>query len=145
MRNIPVYSRCTLIRERLLKEETNMKTAKVLLFLFISLFVLAGCETETHTTSNPDAEEILSLDANADIFQYQDTIYGSISPDEASHVTPLNKVMEITIQTTNSEEFENNAANKLPVGIAIYSTVEHDIFIADLDGEHVYYRAHVEG
>ena len=66
-----------------------------ILFLSLSIFILltaVGCSnasitstTETHTTENPDAKEILTSEPEADIFQFDGVIYqAGFRSEEAS-------------------------------------------------------------
>ncbi|MGG2109045.1 hypothetical protein ABFY60_00865 [Lysinibacillus pakistanensis] len=57
-----------------------MKKLKFIYLLIFSLFALIGCadknkDINVSVSKNPDAQEVLSLDSNADIFQWNDIIY----------------------------------------------------------------------
>jgi len=58
-----------------------MRIVLLSLSIFISLLAV-GCSnsstistTETYTTENPDAKEVLALDPEADLFQFDGVIY----------------------------------------------------------------------
>ncbi|AVK85739.1 hypothetical protein C3943_20500 [Lysinibacillus sp. B2A1] len=57
-----------------------MKKIKIIYLLIFSLFVLIGCtdknkEINVSVSKNPDAQEVLSLNSNADFFQWNNAIY----------------------------------------------------------------------
>lgn len=115
------------------------------------LLIFSGCslsnEVTIHGTENPDAEEILTSNPHADIFQYNDTVYKTHIDwvDELS-VTKDEQVGEITVQNESDTNFENGMANKLQVGTKIFSVKERDdILIVETDGELLKYLAIVEG
>lgn len=118
------------------------------------LLIFAGCssnndqtEVSIHETKNPDAEEILTLDPHANIFQYEEVIYQTHIDwvDELS-VTKAEQIGEINIQNETNTTYVNNMANKLRVGTKIFSVKERsDILIVETDGEVLKYLAIVEG
>ena len=128
--------------------------------LFFALVVLilltaVGCsksldkgETEVHTTGNPDAEEILTLDPEADIFQFEGVIYktGIDWVDELS-LTKDKQVGEIKMRNDRDTSFEDEMANKLPVGAKIFSTMEKEgpILLVESEGKVLKYYGLVEG
>lgn len=124
----------------------------IIKFLFSLFFVLTmstACsvvETEVTTISEIDAEEVLTLDSEADIFQYNGIIYKTnIDWVDELTLSPQEELFEISHQTSNPEEFSDHTANTLPVGTSIYSSSQSDVLIADVEGERLYYLAIVEG
>ncbi|MDW0111162.1 hypothetical protein [Sporosarcina aquimarina] len=106
---------------------------------------------EVHTTGNPDAEEILTLEPEADIFQFEGVIYktGNDWVEEMT-LTKEEQVGEITTRNDINTNFENNMANKLPVGAKIYSVKESKevgglILLVESEGELIKYVGLVEG
>ncbi|MFS0862822.1 hypothetical protein [Fredinandcohnia sp. 179-A 10B2 NHS] len=123
----------------------------VSLILMVFLFSLSGCdssETNTSVSKHPDAEEVLRLYKNADIFQWEGLIYKTdidwVNELELSKKELIGEITELfTNEDTNS--FKNGMANKLPVGAKIYSTNENGILIVEYKDEEKYYLALVEG
>ena len=107
----------------------------------VVIFVLAGCsqgsssgnsqaETITVTPGNPDANEILGLNSEADIFQWGDIIYTTnVEWVEKLELTKDEQIGEITKNSTNPDDFINGTANKLPVGAKIFSVKEDGGFL----------------
>lgn len=128
-----------------------------LLFGLIILILLTagGCsnssdksQTETHTTGNPDAKEILTLDPEADIFQFEGVIYqAEIDWVEELSLTKDEQVGEIKMRNDRNTDFEDEMSNKLPVGARIFSTLEKEgpILLVESDGEVLKYYALIEG
>ena len=131
----------------------GVKMYKLILgvMLLVSLFYLSGCihsENKTSVSKNPDAEEVLSLDENADIFQWEGLIYQTdIEWINELDITKKELLGEITELFTSEDTklFKNGMANKLPIGTKIYSTNENSILLVESDGEEKYYLALVEG
>ena len=125
-----------------------MKVYVALISLF-AVFMLFSCtsETVTATTSNPDAEEILSMDPDADILQFDGIIYQTdIDWVEELKLTQGEEVGEITRTIQSAEDFEDGTANQLSEGIKLYKANERDdVLLAETDGELKYYYALVEG
>lgn len=129
-------------------------------FISILLFMV-GCanddeaikETKKHTnvekmeTSNPDTEEILSLEPDADIFKYNEVIYmTNIDWIDELSLTKDSQIGEIKTKNETNTDFENEMSNKLPVGAKIYSAKERgDILIVEFDEHVLRYLAIVEG
>ncbi|MFF2450289.1 hypothetical protein ACFVSW_24905 [Neobacillus sp. NPDC058068] len=123
-----------------------------LMLMVVSLFYLSGCidsETKTSVSKHPDAEEVLRLDENANIFQWEGLIYKTdIDWINELELTKKELVGEITKLFTNEDtkSFKNGMANKLPIGTKIYSTNENEgILIVEYNSEEKYYLAMVEG
>lgn len=113
--------------------------------------MISGCSNEgevtTVTTDSIDAEEVLSLDSDADIFQYDGVIYRT-NIDWVEELSLIKDVQIGEIKTKNEEntDFKDEMSNKLPVGAKIYSTKEReDILIVEFEGEIKKYLAIVEG
>ncbi|MCM3358244.1 hypothetical protein [Psychrobacillus sp. MER TA 171] len=128
------------------------------LFWGLIIFVLltaVGCSNslntekiEVHETKNPDAEEVLTLDPEADIFQLDGVIYKTkIDWVEELTLTKGEQVGEIKIRNDSDTDFEDEMSNKLPVGSNIFSTIEKEgpILLVELEGELLKYYALVEG
>lgn len=121
--------------------------------MILIVFTVMGCsnsaiETEVHSTENPDAKEILTINPEADIFQFEGVIYQTgIEWVDALTLTKGEKVGEIKKRNQTGTNFEDEMANKLPVGVEIYSTHEQEgpILLVELDGEILKYYALVEG
>lgn len=69
--------------------------------MILIVFTVMGCsnsaiETEVHSTENPDAKEILTINPEADIFQFEGVIYQTgIEWVDALTLTKGEKVGEI--------------------------------------------------
>ena len=128
------------------------------LFFGLVVFVLltvAGCSNSSnsgkivvHEIGNPDAKEILTLDPEADIFQFDGVIYQTgIDWVEELTLTKDEQVGEIKTRNETDTNFENEMSNKLPVGAKIFSTIEKEgpILLVESEGELLKYYALVEG
>lgn len=123
--------------------------------IIIVLFAIVGCsnqiktnETTVDESQNPDAEEVLSLAPNADIFQYNNIIYQmDIDWIEEKTFTKDEQIGTIMEKNDTDTNFENNMSNQLPVGAEIYTTKEEsDMFlIVETDDDSFVYYAIVEG
>ncbi|WP_246880103.1 hypothetical protein [Bacillus suaedae] len=115
------------------------------------LFMITGCsnggETTKVTIDSIDAEEVITLDPDADIFQYDGLIYKTnIDWVEELSLTKDVKIGEIKTKNDTNTDFKDEMANKLPVGAKIFSAKERgDILIVELEGEILKYLAIVEG
>lgn len=132
-----------------------MKRISFLTITFLVGVLLAACSNGNSdinigidSTENPDAEEVLNLDPEADIFQFNDVIYATdIDWVEEKDLTKNKQIGEIKEKSEDNTIFSNGTANKLPVGAKIYTTKEEsDMFlIVESDGETKKYYALVEG
>jgi hypothetical protein len=117
----------------------------------LALFTINGCSNGGETTGvsidSIDAEEVLTLDPNADIFQYDGVIYKTkIDWVEELSLTKDVQIGEIRARNDTNTDFKDETANKLPVGAKIFSAKERgDILIVELEGEILKYLAIVEG
>lgn len=124
-----------------------------LFFLLISLalITITGCSIGGETTqvsiNSIDAKEVLTLDPEADIFQYDGVIYKTnIDWVEDLSLTKDVQIGEIKAQNDVYTEFNDEMANKLPVGAKIFSAKERtDILIIESEGADFKYLAIVEG
>lgn len=120
------------------------------LIVFVFL-VISGCSNEGKETTviihTIDAKEVLTLDVNADIFQYDGVIYKTnIDWVEELHLTKDVQIGEIKIKNDTNTDFNDEMSNKLPIGSKIYSAKERgDILIVESEGEIKKYLAIVEG
>jgi len=130
-----------------------MKRVFFFTIVFLVGVLLAACgngntDGRVDSTENPDAEEVLNLDPEADIFQFNDTIYTTgIDWVEEKDLTKNEQIGEIKEKNEDETNFSNGTANKLSVGAKIHTTKEEtDIFlIVESEGEIKKYYALVEG
>lgn len=131
------------------------------LFFSLSIFVLlfvVGCSNssessnvEVHTTKNPTAEEILSLEPEANIFQFDGVIYQTgIDWVEELTLTKDVQIGEIKNKNDTDTIFEDEMSNKLPVGAKIYSVKKGEgiggpILLVESKGKLLAYYGLVEG
>lgn len=136
-----------------------MKKSRLLLGLIIFVLLIAGgCsnslnkgKVEVHKTENPNAEDVLKLDPEADIFQFNGVIYQTgIDWVEELTLTKDEQVGEIKTKNETDTNFEDEMSNKLPVGAKIYSVKEKEeiggpILLVELEGKLYKYYGLVEG
>jgi hypothetical protein len=129
-----------------------MKKNILVFMLMVCICYLSGCvktEIKTVTSKNPDAEEILNLDKNADILQWEKIIYKTdIEWVNELKLTKNEFVGEITEEFSNdfSKSFKDGMANQLPIGTKIYTTKERDdVLIVEYNGKVKHYLALTEG
>ena len=132
-----------------------MKARLFFSLIFFVILTAYGCSNssvtgeleEVHSTGNPDVEEILTLDPEADIFQFEGVIYKTgINWVEELTITKGKQVGEIKARNDANMDFEDEMSNKLPVGAKIFSTKERgDILIVESEGEIKKYLVLVEG
>jgi hypothetical protein len=132
-----------------IKEDNTL--VQRLFYVVIALGLFTGCSNEGETAKvsidNIDAEEVLRLDDDADIFQYEGVIYkANIDWVEELPLTKDVQIGEIRTKNDTDTDFKDEMANKLPVGAKIFSAKERgDILIVELEGESLKYLAIVEG
>ncbi|MFC4408878.1 hypothetical protein ACFOZY_00370 [Chungangia koreensis] len=118
--------------------------------------LLSSCNTkETNQlnnieTGNPTVEEILVENENADIFLLNGIVYSNAEQIDwvvNQELTVGQEVLEITKQTSDSHDFSNGSATKLPVGTKIYEKIDGngDIVIAIVEGKEIRYLGLREG
>lgn len=129
-----------------------MKIKKLFFSLFVlAVFMVTGCNVQGGTTTvsidSIDAEEVLTLDSDADIFQYDGVIYQTnIDWVEELSLTKDVQISEIKTKNNANTDFSDEMSNKLPVRSKIFSTKEReDILIVESEGEFKKYLAIVEG
>jgi hypothetical protein len=119
--------------------------------MVLALFTITGCSNGGETTKvsidRIDAEEVLRLDPDADIFQYEGVIHKTnIDWVEELSLTKDVQIGEIKTKNDPDTNFKDEMANKLPVGAKIFSAKERgDILIVEVEGEILKYLAIVEG
>lgn len=117
----------------------------------LALFMISGCSNEveeiTVTIDSIDAEEVLTLNPDADIFQFNGVIYQTnIDWVEELSLTKDVLIGEIITKNNANTDFKDEMSNKLPVGAKIFSTKGRgDILIVESEGEIKKYLAIDEG
>lgn len=107
---------------------------------------LCGCQSVRYAESKPpSAEEVLALDEQADLFQWEETVYETnIDWTKSLNVTKNQQVG--VIQKTATTHFEHGTASRLKKGTPIYSVEEReDLLIIERNGQIHIYAAHAEG
>ena len=129
-----------------------MKVQRMFFVLItLVLFMITGCSNNGGTTEvtidSIDAEEVLTLDTDADIFQFDGVIYKTnIDWVEELSLTKNVQIGEIKTRNDANTDFNNEMSNKLPVGAKIFSAKERgDILLVEITGEITKYLAIVEG
>ncbi|MFJ7839148.1 hypothetical protein ACIQXG_06695 [Lysinibacillus sphaericus] len=136
-----------------------MKVSRLLWGLVIFVLLTAvGCsnsadkgKVEVYTTENSSAGEILKLDPEADIFQFNGVIYKTgIDWVEELTLTKDEHVGEIKTKNDTDTNFEDEMSNKLPVGAKIFSVKEKEeiggpILLVESEGKLYKYYGLVEG
>jgi len=129
------------------------------LFFSLVMFVLlttVGCsnssdigKVEVYTTGNPNAEEVLKFDPEADIFQFNGVIYQTgIDWVEELTLTKEEQVGVIKTKNDTGTNFEDEMSNKLPVGAKVFSVKEKiggPILLVESEGKLYKYYGLVEG
>ncbi|MDW0115351.1 hypothetical protein QTL97_14570 [Sporosarcina thermotolerans] len=103
---------------------------------------------EVHSPGNPSAEEVLTSDPEADIFQFEGLIYvNGIDWVGELTLTKGAQVGEIKKRNDTDTNFENEMSNKLPVGAKIFSPIEKKgpILLVESEGKILKYHALIEG
>ncbi|REK77038.1 hypothetical protein [Paenibacillus paeoniae] len=126
------------------------------LLVICMVMVLAGCGTGTfekkngtipNSIGNPTVQEVLKGNPEANMIMYNDVVLVSgIDWVDEVELTKGEFLLEITLKTDDAEQFENGAANQLPIGTKIYGAKERgDIVIAETDAGDIRYFKLVEG
>ncbi|HEY4600300.1 MAG TPA: hypothetical protein VIG73_03235 [Cerasibacillus sp.] len=117
--------------------------------ILLIIVTVAGCSAgeEEVTIDTIDAEEVLSLDPDADIFQFDGVIYQTnIDWVEELDLTKDVQIGEIKKRNDTNTDFSDDMSNKLPVGTKIFSAKERgDILLVEFYGEILKYLVVVEG
>ena len=121
-----------------------------LFYVLIALpfLMISGCSNDGEvTTVTIDSIDVLKLDSNADIFQYDGVIYKTnIDWVEELSLTKDVQIGEIKTKNDANTNFKDEMSNKLPVGAKIFSAKERgDILIVESEGEIKKYLVIVEG
>ncbi|MBU8574460.1 hypothetical protein [Bacillus pumilus] len=123
-------------------------TRKIWTYLCMMLLAicLCGCQSVRYAESKPpSAEELLALDEQADLFQWEETVYEA-NVDWTYQLTVTKDQQLGVIQKTADKHFNHGTATHLKKGTAIYSVKERkDLLIAELNGQIIIYAAHAEG
>ncbi|WP_144487270.1 hypothetical protein [Bacillus pumilus] len=116
------------------------------LCIMLLAMCLYGCQSVQHFESKPpSAEEVLALDEQADLFQWEETVYEA-NVDWTHQLTVTKDQQLGVIQKTADKHFNHGTATHLKKGTAIYSVKERkDLLIAELNGQIIIYVAHAEG
>jgi hypothetical protein len=127
---------------------------KILISILIGLLLLTACsQTKQHsseTIQNPTAEEILTENSDADIFQFKGIIYTNASKIEwvqQSKASIGKQVGKITKQYKDGIIFEDEMASKLPIDAEIFEsgTKNGPILIIKINGKETKYLGLIEG
>jgi predicted small lipoprotein YifL len=142
------------------KKEFSTRFKHVLFLAAFTLF-LAGCgdkalsppdasrtaeQYQQETIGNPTPADFLD-NPEADIFYFGGIVYANaeyLDWAQQREYTKTELLGKIAIQTSDADEFEDGAANRLPVGTPVFKT-DTDIFIAVVDGKDIRYIMMVEG
>lgn len=123
----------------------------IIIFLVVTT-PLIGCgvfpEEKVVSTENPDAEEVLSMDPEADIFQYNNLIHVTgIEWIEEKSLTKDKQIGEILETSDIGTNFKDGTANELPIGSKIFTTKEESemFLLVESEGKIIKYYALVEG
>lgn len=129
----------------------KVKLGQFLMYLTLLLLVLSGCiggeNSQSGVIGNPKPADFLK-DGDADIF----VLLGNIVYSNGQDIEWVNEldyslgeqIGEITKQTDEAGDFENNTANKLPIGTKIYET-DTPAYIAVVEGKKLPYIKMLEG
>ncbi|MCM3756356.1 hypothetical protein M3197_02540 [Sporosarcina aquimarina] len=123
--------------------------------IVFSVLVLTSCTSESGTITEssskpPDAGETLRLDPDADIFQWEGSIYKAdvdwVQELELTKNELLGEIAENAENAQNPKDFQDGTASKLPIGSMIYSTNEGGLYLlAEVEGELQKYLLLAEG
>ncbi|MDX8365934.1 hypothetical protein [Cytobacillus sp. IB215665] len=118
-----------------------------IVLIILLLFIMTGCATTEVTIDSIDAEEVLTLDPKADIFQFDGVIYATkIDWVEELSLTKDVQIGEIKERNDTNTDFNNKMSDKLPIGAKIFSTKERgDILLVETEEATLKYLAIVEG
>ncbi|MDK8643372.1 hypothetical protein [Niallia taxi] len=124
---------------------------RYLLITALALLIITGCSAKgdevTEVSGEIDAEEVLGLDPDADIFQFEGVIYQT-NIDWVDELALTKDVQVGEIKTINeaNTDFKDEMANKLKVGSKIFSAKERkDILIVENELGLFHYLAILEG
>lgn len=107
----------------------------LLIGVIACVIFLAGCgpfkEPITVSRSEPpDAREVLMLEPESDIFQWDGIIYqADVEWVQDLELTPKEHIGEVLENTKLAKQFQDGTATVLPVGSAIYSTNQSEMYL----------------
>ncbi|WP_051508765.1 hypothetical protein [Sporosarcina sp. D27] len=120
--------------------------------IVLSVLVLTSCTSRSGTITEssskpPDADEVLRQEPDADIFQWDGSVYqADVEWVQELELTKNELLGEIVNNAQNPKDFQNGTATKLPIGSMIYSTNEGGLYIlVEVDGELRKYLLLAEG
>ncbi|MDO3412499.1 hypothetical protein QWJ34_22230 [Saccharibacillus sp. CPCC 101409] len=104
-------------------------------------------QTQSVSTSNPTASDLLESNPGASLFMYQGTVYmAGVDWVDELELTRGEPAAEVLRQSANGEGFENGMANKLEKGTILYEAAERsDVLIADTPEDEIRFYGMVEG
>ncbi|TQR23030.1 hypothetical protein [Bacillus safensis] len=116
-----------------------------LMMMMLTISLCACQSVQSFQSKPPSAEELLAHDPNADIFQWEGTIYETnVDWTTSLQVTKHQQVG--VIQKSAVKNFKNGTASRLQKGTAIYSVKEReDMLVVEIHGKTKIYVAHAEG
>ncbi|SDN62956.1 hypothetical protein [Alkalicoccus daliensis] len=136
-------------RKPIRRDETEGSLIKWKLLIF---FLLAACSNTPEETANPNPEDILSSNPEADIFLYEDVVYANATNIERGDIRDFTKeerIGEIDSTALRAENFAEFTSTALPPGTPLYSTSEKQepslYIIAVVEEEDILYTALIEG
>ncbi len=127
-----------------------MRRLLTILSLLPIVFILSCSDNDEKENvefiGNPTAEDFLD-ESDADIFVLDDIVF--TNAEEVDWVLELDyelgeKVGEISKHAEAAADFDNEAANRLPIGTEIYQT-NTEAFIAVVEGKEIRYLPMIEG
>ena len=129
---------------------------KVILVSIILLLTSTGCmglisinKDNNNSIEKRTAEEILTENPEADIFQYNGLIYSNSNNEDIDENVNLEKgkqVSETTKKSTNHVEFLNGTATNLAVGTKIYQVPGEGLAVLTVikNGKRIIYLAEIK-
>lgn len=120
--------------------------------IILSVLVLTSCKSESGTITEPtskppDSDEVLRQEPDADILQWQGSVYqADVEWIQELELTKNELLGEILYNSQIPEDFQDGTATKLPIGSMIYSTNEGGMYVlVEVDGELRKYLLLTEG
>ncbi|WP_052245762.1 hypothetical protein [Sporosarcina sp. ZBG7A] len=120
--------------------------------IILSVLVLTSCTSESGTITEPtskppDSDEVLRQEPDADILQWQGSVYqADVEWIQELELTKNELLGEILYNSQIPEDFQDGTATKLPIGSVIYSTNEGGMYVlVEVDGELRKYLLLTEG
>ncbi|MGN7407890.1 hypothetical protein [Sporosarcina sp. SAFN-010] len=120
--------------------------------IILSVLVLTSCTSESGTITEPtskppDSDEVLRQEPDADILQWQGSVYqADVEWIQELELTKNELLGEILYNAQIPEDFQDGTATKLPIGSMFYSTNEGGMYVlVEVDGELWKYLLLTEG